>query len=233
MKRFIILIPVLGFSFLSCTTLTPYGRGVGVPYPVQEPDFVLEPEIKTGALIEIHGKEGGYIVGELIAVRKKLLLLCGYATGADLYVDIRDVKTITIGKKSKAKLGAGIGGLIGGGVGALGALPTFVLLALVAALFVFLTEVTSNTATATMAMPVMAGVATGLGFPAITLMATAALSASMAFMLPVATPPNAIVFGSDYLTIPRMVRAGFWMNLIAITVITLTATFLVPAVLGG
>jgi len=128
---------------------------------------------------------------------------------------------------------SGLAGWIGGGVGALGALPTFVLLALVATLFVFLTEVTSNTATATMAMPVMAGVATGLGFPAITLMATAALSASMAFMLPVATPPNAIVFGSDYLTIPRMVRAGFWMNLIAITVITLAATFLVPSILGG
>ncbi len=62
-------------------------------------------------------------------------------------------------------------------------------------------------------------------------MATAAMSASMAFMLPVATPPNAIVFGSGYLTIPQMVRAGFVMNLIAIVVVTAAATLLVPAVL--
>ena len=127
----------------------------------------------------------------------------------------------------------GLAAWIGGGVGGLGFLPTMALLAVVAALFVFLTEVTSNTATSTMAMPIMVGVGAGLGFPAVTLMATAAMSASMAFMLPVATPPNAIVFGSKYLTIPRMVKAGFWMNLVAIALITLTATFLVPAVLLG
>jgi len=127
----------------------------------------------------------------------------------------------------------GLAAWIGGGVGALGALPQVVLLALVATLFVFLTEVTSNTATATMAMPIMAGVAAGLGYPAITLMATAALSASMAFMLPVATPPNAIVFSSEYLTIPRMARAGFWMNIMAIAVITLTATLLIPLLLAN
>jgi sodium-dependent dicarboxylate transporter 2/3/5 len=127
----------------------------------------------------------------------------------------------------------GLAAWIGGGVGALGALPQVVLLALVATLFVFLTEVTSNTATATMAMPIMVGVAAGLGYPAITLMATAALSSSMAFMLPVATPPNAIVFSSEYLTIPRMARAGFWMNIMAIAVITLTATLLIPHLLAN
>jgi sodium-dependent dicarboxylate transporter 2/3/5 len=127
----------------------------------------------------------------------------------------------------------GLAAWIGGGVGALGALPQVALLALVATLFVFLTEVTSNTATATMAMPIMAGVAAGLGYPAITLMATAALSASMAFMLPVATPPNAIVFSSEYLTIPRMAKAGFWMNVLAIAVITVTATLLIPRLLAN
>lgn len=125
----------------------------------------------------------------------------------------------------------GLAEWIGAGVGALGMLPTAAILCLVAALFVFLTEVTSNTATATMAMPVMVGVGEALGFPELTLMATAALSASMAFMLPVATPPNAIVFGSDYLNIPRMARAGIWMNLIAIALITLTATLLIPLIL--
>ncbi len=110
-------------------------------------------------------------------------------------------------------------------------LPTFVIVAAVAELFVFLTEITSNMATCTMAMPVMAGVAVGLGIPPLTLMAVAALSTSMAFMLPVATPPNAIVFGSDYLTIPEMARAGLWLNLLAIGLISLLGTLLVPLVL--
>ena len=72
-----------------------------------------------------------------------------------------------------------------------------------------------------MAMPIMAGAALALGVPPMVLMTTAALAASMAFMLPVATPPNAIVFSSGYLTIPQMVRAGLLLNLIAIVVVLL------------
>jgi sodium-dependent dicarboxylate transporter 2/3/5 len=125
----------------------------------------------------------------------------------------------------------GLAAWIGGGVEGIGHLPDYVVLAAVATLFVFLTELTSNVATATMAMPVMAGVAAGVGSPALILMATAALSSSMAFMLPVATPPNAIVFASEYLTIPRMARTGFWMNLLSIVLLTMVATFLIPAVL--
>ena len=63
-------------------------------------------------------------------------------------------------------------------------------------------------------------------------MATATLAASMAFMLPVATPPNAIVFGSGLLTIPQMVRAGFGLNLRSIVIDPVAATFLVPTLLG-
>ena len=127
---------------------------------------------------------------------------------------------------------SGLATWIGSGVGALDAIPSVVLIALVATLFVFLTEVTSNTATSTMAMPIMAGVAVGLGFAPLTLMAVAALSAAMAFMLPVATPPNAIVFGSGYLTIPQMVRSGIWMNIVAITLITVFASTVIPIVLA-
>jgi sodium-dependent dicarboxylate transporter 2/3/5 len=102
----------------------------------------------------------------------------------------------------------------------------------VTTLIVFLTEVTSNTATATMAMPVMAGAAMGLGIDPMLLMTSAALGASMAFMLPVATPPNAIVFASGYLTIPQMSRAGFWLNWISIVVVTLLGYMLIPVFLG-
>ena len=126
---------------------------------------------------------------------------------------------------------SGLATWIGSGVSGLGSIPPIVLIALIAGLFVFLTEVTSNTATSTMAMPIMAGVAAGLGFAPTTLMAVAALSAAMAFMLPVATPPNAIVFGSGYLTIPQMVRSGIWMNVVAIVLITLAASTLIPLIL--
>jgi solute carrier family 13 (sodium-dependent dicarboxylate transporter), member 2/3/5 len=127
----------------------------------------------------------------------------------------------------------GVAAWIGTAVEALGALPVILLLMATAALFIFLTEVSSNTATSTMAMPVMAGASLGLGIPALSLMAVAALSASMAFMLPVATPPNAIVFGSGYLTIPQMARAGVWLNVVSIALITLFAATLIPIVLGS
>jgi sodium-dependent dicarboxylate transporter 2/3/5 len=126
---------------------------------------------------------------------------------------------------------SGLAASIGGVVGGLGAVSPLVVLVAVTTLIVFLTEVTSNTATATMAMPVMAGVASGLATDPLLLMTAAALGASMAFMLPVATPPNAIVFASGYLTIPRMVRAGFWLNWISIVTITFLGYALIPVFL--
>jgi solute carrier family 13 (sodium-dependent dicarboxylate transporter), member 2/3/5 len=126
---------------------------------------------------------------------------------------------------------SGLAAWIGGVVAALGGVPTVVIVAFVATLIVFLTEVTSNTATATMAMPVMAGAAVGLGIDPMLPMTAAALGASMAFMLPVATPPNAIVFASGYLTIPQMTRAGFWLNWTAIALITVLGSLLIPLVL--
>jgi sodium-dependent dicarboxylate transporter 2/3/5 len=127
---------------------------------------------------------------------------------------------------------SGLAAWIGGAVAGLGGVPLPVLLLVTAALFVFLTEITSNTATSTMAMPVMAGAAAGLAVEPLSLMATAALASSMAFMLPVATPPNAIVFGSGYLTLPQMARAGFVLNLISILVVTAAGTFLLPLLFG-
>jgi len=95
-----------------------------------------------------------------------------------------------------------------------------------------LTEVTSNTATATMMFPIMAGLALAVDVHPIVLMAAAAFSASSAYMLPVATPPNAVVFGSGYLRITDMIKAGFVLNIIGIVLITLTVYFLLPLGLG-
>jgi len=91
----------------------------------------------------------------------------------------------------------------------------------VTSLIVFLTEITSNTATTSTMLPVLAAVGEGLGIDPTLLIIGAAVSASCAFMLPVATPPNAIVFSSGHITIRRMALAGLGLNLIAIVVITL------------
>ena len=128
---------------------------------------------------------------------------------------------------------SGLAAWIGGVVASFQAVPTLLIIAFVATLVVFLTEMTSNTATTSMAMPVMAGAAIGLAMEPLLLMATAALAASMAFMLPVATPPNAIVFGSGYITIPQMSRAGLVLNLFAIVLITGLGSILIPIFLAG
>ncbi|MCA8976515.1 MAG: DASS family sodium-coupled anion symporter, partial [Planctomycetes bacterium] len=132
---------------------------------------------------------------------------------------------------ARAMQDTGLAHWIGDSVSALDVLPPWLIMGAVAALFVFLTEVTSNFATATMAMPIMAGAAAGLGLAPLQLMATAALAVSMAFMLPVATPPNAIVFASGYVSIPQMVRAGLWFNLLSIVLVTIAASLLVPLLL--
>jgi solute carrier family 13 (sodium-dependent dicarboxylate transporter), member 2/3/5 len=125
---------------------------------------------------------------------------------------------------ARAMSQSGLAAWIGGGVTGLSVLPALLVVGAVATLFVFLTEMTSNTATAAMAMPVMAGAGLALGIDPLLLMAIAALACSMAFMLPVATPPNAIVFGSGSVTIPQMARAGVWMNAVAILLLTLLAS---------
>lgn len=95
-----------------------------------------------------------------------------------------------------------------------------------------LTEVTSNTATSTLLMPILAAISTSLEAPPLLLMIPAALSASCAFMLPVATPPNAIVFGSGWISIREMARVGVVLNLIGVVVITGFVWWLAPLVFG-
>lgn len=102
----------------------------------------------------------------------------------------------------------------------------------VVALMIFLTEITSNTATAAALIPILAGLAPGLGIEPLLLIVPAAIAASCAFMLPVATPPNAVVFGSGLVPLPQMARAGIWLNLIGIVLITGLCYALVLPLLG-
>lgn len=88
---------------------------------------------------------------------------------------------------------------------------------------VILTEFASNTASAALLIPVFAAIADSLGVPPVMLAAIIAIAASCAFMLPVATPPNAIVFGSGHILQSDMMKAGLWINLTCIGVITLYA----------
>ena len=96
----------------------------------------------------------------------------------------------------------------------------------------FLTEITSNLATTAMLLPILAPMAFSIGVHPYLLMVAATVAASCAFMLPVATPPNAVVFGSGYLRIPDMVRTGFWMNIISILLLTLFVYFVLPMLWG-
>ena len=114
----------------------------------------------------------------------------------------------------------GVDAWIGDGFSGLSGIPTLLFIVLVAAAVVSLTELTSNTATAAALLPIFGGVAVGLNLDPMLFVIPAALAASCAFMLPVATPPNAIVFGSGYVTIGQMVKAGVWLNVIAIILIT-------------
>ncbi len=107
-------------------------------------------------------------------------------------------------------------------------MPLWLLLASVILVIILLTEVTSNTATATIVLPLLGALAAALEQAPTLLMVPAAIAASYAFMLPVATPPNAIVFGGGHVTIPQMVKAGIWMNLAATLLIGFFSYYFLP-----
>ncbi|MFB6098627.1 MAG: SLC13 family permease, partial [Salinibacter sp.] len=117
----------------------------------------------------------------------------------------------------------GLAKWIGEGVNALSGWPILVVLLCTVALIVLLTEITSNTATTAAFLPILGAVAVGFGENPFLLTVPAALGASCAFMLPVATPPNAIVYGSGQLSIPQMSRVGVWLNFLFILLITVLA----------
>ena len=113
-----------------------------------------------------------------------------------------------------------------------GSLPLILLLLLLVTAVNFLTEITSNLATTAMLLPVLAPLALEVGVHPFGLMVGAAIAASCAFMLPVATPPNAVVFGSGYLKIPDMVSKGIILNIFSIFLITAMVYFILPILWG-
>lgn len=123
---------------------------------------------------------------------------------------------------------SGLAAWIGQGLAGLGDLPPFLFLLVLVATVVLLTELASNTATVAALLPIVATVAAGAGMDVVVVSAAVAMAASCAFMLPVATPPNALVFATGHVTVATMVRAGIVMNLISIVLVSLAALALAP-----
>lgn len=126
----------------------------------------------------------------------------------------------------------GLATWIGNGIGALDTWPILLIIFIVISLIIFLTEMTSNTASTAAFLPILASVAIGLGENPLLLAIPTVLGASCAFMLPVATPPNAIVYGSGKISIPEMAKAGLWLNILFILLLTLASYTIIGIVFG-
>lgn len=115
---------------------------------------------------------------------------------------------------------SGLDDWFGAQVGGLGTLPTILLIGVIVLIVLFLSEITSNTATAATFIPILGGVAVGIGVAPLSLLIPAAFAATCAFMLPVGTPPNAIVFATGNVTIGQMIRGGVVLNVVGVVLIT-------------
>ncbi|MGH1362516.1 MAG: SLC13 family permease [Calditrichia bacterium] len=127
---------------------------------------------------------------------------------------------------------SGLASWIGSQMTLLEGISLFIIVIVLIAVVNFLTEITSNLATTAMLLPILAPMALAIDVHPYALMVSATLAASCAFMLPVATPPNAVVFGSGYLEMPDMIRTGIWLNLLSILLISLLVYFLLPLLWG-
>ncbi len=121
---------------------------------------------------------------------------------------------------AKAFVSSGLSVSLGAALASFGTLPLLLLIGLSCLTVTFLTEVTSNTATSTLLMPILAAAALSANIDPKLIMVPATISASFAFMLPVATGPNAVIFGSQQLTVKQMAREGFALNLIGVVLVS-------------
>jgi len=133
---------------------------------------------------------------------------------------------------ASAFISTGLAAWLGTTLQVIGTMPLLAIVLAVTSLIIFLTELTSNTATVATFLPIAGAIAIEIGMDPLVLVVPVTLAASCAFMLPVATPPNAIVFGSGLLTIPKMMRAGLVVNIAGVAVVTFVAMVLAPRFLG-
>lgn len=131
---------------------------------------------------------------------------------------------------AEAIQGSGLSAFMGEALATIGTWPLLALLAAVVTLIVMWTELNSNVATAATFMPILAAIAATSDYPVLQLVAPAAMAASCGFMLPVGTPPNAIVFGTGRFSMQDMIRAGWRINLAAIVIVTLVSTLVIPLI---
>jgi len=125
---------------------------------------------------------------------------------------------------------SGLANWIGSQMTSFNSIPLILLLFILIASINFLTEITSNLATTAMLLPVLVSLASAIGVHPYFLLVGATVAASCAFMLPVATPPNAVVFGSGYLKVEDMVKKGIWLNIASIILLTLFVYFVLPLI---
>jgi sodium-dependent dicarboxylate transporter 2/3/5 len=132
---------------------------------------------------------------------------------------------------AKAMELTGIIEFVGNFISEKGPYPFWVLVLLLTSVMLYMTEIMSNVALVTIFLPVVIGIAQGLNIPGLLLVAPVTIAASCAFMMPISTPPNAIVFASGHIQMKDMVRAGFWLNLISITVMVSFAVLVLQYVI--
>ena len=116
---------------------------------------------------------------------------------------------------------SGLAGWLGTSLAGFATLPPILLILIVVTVLIFLTEVMSNVAAMTTFLPVLGALAAATGIDVKSLVLPCAMAASCAFMLPIATGPNAVVFGTRQVSIARMVKAGLWLNIACIAIVTL------------
>ena len=121
---------------------------------------------------------------------------------------------------------------IGENTKGIGSLHPILIIFIVTVLIVILTEFTSNTATAAAFLPIMGGVAVGIGVHPLLLLIPVALASTYGFMMPAGTPPNAIAYSSGYVKIADMIKGGFWLNVVGAFMITVFVYLLAPLVFG-
>lgn len=203
---------VFGLTALAWVTrLEPFG-GWSTWFNLKGANDAIVALVAVVALFLVPNGRGGKLIDWESAERVPWGILMLFAAGIAI---------------AQAFVETGLSRAIGDHLTMLASLHPLIMIATIALIVTFLTETTSNTATTVLLMPILASAALGLGLDPSLLMVPAAMSASCAFMLPVATAPNAIVFSSGHITIANMVREGLALNCIGIVVITLVSYFLV------